>query len=352
MLWKAVVVALCAARVQAQCPACILTLDTLVQNNLGGLGPDGGPSEMRFGNACTVQGQALDLVVVVISQSYQTRPQNINDADRNGLFGRTGRITVGLGSGVTLRFALAIQGTSQYFRVPSLVITIMDVDIPVSQHFESVVAFFPATAPINDVRAADTNLLRESIVGGLRYNSTDRTFIASAPNPTDPLDLTSRQQRNAVSFSYIDVDAVEFSFEAVGPLNTAQSLGFQFAGLSSLNPPCPTPAPTPPPTPLPTPQPTPSPTPQPTPLPTPEPTRQPTQEPTAVPTQIVGPTNTCRPRRRARACPLKRRCTTEPQSQVLAESKASQQKEFDGWDLRNQNQEVHQQRRSSAVPDT
>jgi hypothetical protein len=324
MAWKAVVAMLCAAHAQEQCLECSLTLTQLDRNNLGGLGPDGGPQEMRFGRVCTVQNQVLDLVLTT-SSPYRSRAQNAGG--RNGLFGHTGRIEVGLGSSVSVRFAFVRSGTDQFMMVRSVVITILDLDVSPEGFPETLFVSSSSQQPVDDFRAADTTVMRVPIVGEVMYTST----VPFVPNPSDPLNLTAIQQRNAVSFFYTHVSFVTVVFVATGPVDTAQARGFHFAGMSSLNHPCPTPSPTPPPTPLPTPQPTPSPTTQPTPSPTPQPSQSPTLQPTAEPTPNQIPTKPeftpikCRSRRGARKCPVKRKCAAEPRNQVQDDSRSDQQ---------------------------
>jgi len=247
MAWKAFVVLFCAAQSAEPCPECSVRFSNLVHNNLGGIGPDGGPQQMRFGRVCNVQGQDVDLVLMTISP-YRGRSQ-IGTGPANGLYGGTGLITVGRGSQVTVRFAFVRSGTDQFTRVGSFVITILDVDSNRSG-YESVLAFSPRADPINDVLAQDSHLTRESVIGGVNYTSSS-PYVSEA---RDPLRLTPEQQRAAVGLFYTNVNFADFTFSAISADGGTDGFFlFQFAGLSSLTP-CT--SPTPPPSPSPTPQPT------------------------------------------------------------------------------------------------
>merc|ERR1719276_719051 len=59
----------------------------MVQNNLGGLGPDEGAEEIRFSKAAAINGQLVDLVIKQSGGNYQAGKPGTNGKTRSGAFG-------------------------------------------------------------------------------------------------------------------------------------------------------------------------------------------------------------------------------------------------------------------------
>jgi hypothetical protein len=104
-----------------------VTLDfryaSLVQNNLGGKGPDtGGPELMEFKNVSKYRGRSLNLEIEALSDYYPA------DVNKNGLDGTFGQINVLNDKSVDLAFTLRYDDSGETAHVPKFNVSFWDLD--------------------------------------------------------------------------------------------------------------------------------------------------------------------------------------------------------------------------------
>eukprot|EP00448_Togula_jolla_P018747 CAMPEP_0170591452 /NCGR_PEP_ID=MMETSP0224-20130122/12413_1 /TAXON_ID=285029 /ORGANISM="Togula jolla, Strain CCCM 725" /LENGTH=585 /DNA_ID=CAMNT_0010915321 /DNA_START=72 /DNA_END=1829 /DNA_ORIENTATION=+ len=204
----------------------ILTLNPLVavQSNLGGLGPDSGPEEIRYEAAATVKRQSVDLVVTA-SSDYQAQ-----STAQNGVFGKFGQINVKYGTSVDLKFQYVLSGTDTPVKVNKFALTVYDIDHQSAEKAEIIkvcgvvgASTFPTTSV-------------EEIEAGPGCKSFKSTKTSGAENnPNDPeVALTDEQKENSASF-YFDQPTSEFIVTmAVDGKVRPSGRNFMFAGVPAI----------------------------------------------------------------------------------------------------------------------
>merc|ERR1719389_954691 len=102
--------AVCGIKEQDNCRPCqtcsnaiAVDLSNVVQNNLGGAGPDTGDEEIRYANAMTVAGQSVD-VVLVAPNAYETPKPERNGIKAGDPSGNFGRFTIRTGTTTDMQF--------------------------------------------------------------------------------------------------------------------------------------------------------------------------------------------------------------------------------------------------------
>ena len=88
---------------------------TLIQNNLGGLGPDSGATELRVGPVGILNGRAFDLYIVNTSEYHSTSSDNGLVQDGQFL-----SLSVKEGTAVDLELAFVDSLTSSPVELPCL----------------------------------------------------------------------------------------------------------------------------------------------------------------------------------------------------------------------------------------
>jgi len=209
------------------CPAtqdCSLTFDKVVQNNLGGAGPDHGIPELRYGSVCTMNGENIDLVLTSAS-TYSA-----NNPTKNGLSGVYGNINLLGGSKVDLKFQFVKSGTSMPVTLSSTSLTLFDLDGSVGVK-EQVTASGYDFYTLGD-NSTVTQAVLSTTPKIASFTSTE--LGDEADNPTDPMTLTAIQERRSVSLRYMNVNSFNLVLEISAPRGDG-GRNFIFAGKSSLS---------------------------------------------------------------------------------------------------------------------
>lgn len=102
-------------------------------NNLGGIGPDGGVEELRFGGVGTFKGSSFDLVVTATSNvtriaGEDTKHNVHHDDGYSGCNGHFGRIAIRSGSLVDLHFAFKTSTTNRQITLPKFHFTVLETE--------------------------------------------------------------------------------------------------------------------------------------------------------------------------------------------------------------------------------
>jgi len=95
---------------------------TVTQNNLGGVGPDAGAEEIRYGNAAVVNGRAVDLVLTTDGTFTTSKPA------KNGKSGAFGIINVKCGSQVTVKMQVVDSESGAPVTLEQVALTWYDLD--------------------------------------------------------------------------------------------------------------------------------------------------------------------------------------------------------------------------------
>jgi len=115
---------------QAACKPCdicsaskLVDLSKVVQNNLGGLGPDSGAEEIRYKNAIDLDGRKLD--VVLTAQGEYTSPKPSKNGNTGTGFGR---FTLKTNTASDFKFSFVDGATGEPVGVKDLALTFYDLD--------------------------------------------------------------------------------------------------------------------------------------------------------------------------------------------------------------------------------
>jgi len=203
---------------------CALSFHNVVQSNLGGVGPNTGAEELRFGSICNVSGHEIDLVVTAAT------PYSANNAANNGVSGVYGNINLLGGTKVDLKFQFVKQGTLEPVSLASTDLTMFDMDGKIGvQEIVTASGYNSYTLGLN------SSVLQQVLSKTAPTSSFASTEIGYAnERPTDPMKLTPLQERRSFSLKYLDSPSMTIGFEITGRHGDG-GRNFVFAGHSSIN---------------------------------------------------------------------------------------------------------------------
>jgi len=209
---------------------------TMVENNLGGLGPTNGAQEMRFGNIATVNAKSIDLVVTTLS-GYSSSGVAYN----GNLYPGFGTIALTNGHSSELRFTFVesgTPGTSSPVTLPEVHFTVYDLDGVLQGGGNS------ERVAVRDYAGYVTDTHPSVVAQRMQDQRTWFMSQVQTTNPTDPMQAANEAQRqNAVMFFFKDRSSFDLSF-AIEPLLPPSNPGpndvrlLQFAGTSFLQDRC------------------------------------------------------------------------------------------------------------------
>ena len=247
----------------------------LVNNNLGGVGPDfSGEENMRFRAIGEYEGTSFDLVVTA-DADYAAAAN-----DKNSINGVFGQINLAADREATLEFCFVETDTDAALVLDTFSFVFHDFDNGVDSRERLRVDGFYEIVTSEDLEegAVPTELDISTLDDGrTQIYSTARGY--GKDNALDPDDLTELQESRMVEIRYVSASCLSITFAILGleddePRMSSKGWGRNFlfgggGGVSSgcyLVPPSPpappSPQPPPPPPPLPPPQPQPSPPPE------------------------------------------------------------------------------------------
>jgi len=180
-----------------------LNLAPPTHNNLGGLGPDSGRESIVYANVATFEGRTLDLVVRDIGGTYKAAKPEIN-----GVTGPLGTIAVKAGSSANLEFKIVDTSTGEAVALPSLALTILDLDTgKKGKGAESV-----------EVCGTDSAMVAEGSELGQVVSADCTKFTATtvgngADNPSSALDLSPAQAKRVATYTFRNLDTFKVTFE-------------------------------------------------------------------------------------------------------------------------------------------
>jgi len=175
-----------------------VSLDTITQNNLAGVGPDSGAEEIRFSKAALVDGTVIDLVLKAVGGNYKGK------ASANGKKGSFGVTNLKSDSDVELEFSFLNSDTQVPVVLDSVALSFYDLDEGKKGKSRTTLTSCEAT---NAVLTTNTELFVQQ-TGGC-YAISSGAHGTKLNNPTAPDSLTQEQGARSVSFVYKSVSSVK-----------------------------------------------------------------------------------------------------------------------------------------------
>jgi hypothetical protein len=175
-------------------------LSNVMQNNLGGLGPDEGDEEIRYKNAIDVNGKKVD-VVLTAENTYSTPKSSINGVTIGGF----GRFTMKAKTSTKFKFSFLDAETNEPVAIPDLALTFYDMDQGRNgKQQESVKACGAQEAFVT----SDTELELKS--EGVCHTLTSTERGTGKDNPERPDELTKVQAARSVTFEFHKRASISF----------------------------------------------------------------------------------------------------------------------------------------------
>lgn len=199
-----------------------LSLTSVSNSNLGGLGPDSGEQNMRFAKLGKVNGVDVDLTVTITNDDYT--PFTVGN---NGLTGSLGTVNLQANTKAELDFALVESDTSKAVAVDGFSITWLDVDEGKRGKQRSTV-----TACNAEVSLDAATELTSSVAGSCTSVSSSKKGTAK-DNPSSPDNLTDVQKAKTVTFKYGGGTVFRSSL-SIGPKGKA-GRNFNFAVAATID---------------------------------------------------------------------------------------------------------------------
>lgn len=166
----------------------------LVQNNLGGAGPDTGAEEIRYSHVATLNGERVDLVITV---DGEYRPKQASKA----LSGSLGAINVKCGTEVLLNLNIVNSETGDPVVVDDVAISWYDIDEGKRGKGRSSV-----TSCGDGLITSSNSELSVRHLGSC-WSATSSTPGTKADNPAAPFPLTDLQRGRVATFVFSDVSS-------------------------------------------------------------------------------------------------------------------------------------------------
>jgi len=164
---------------------------TVSHNNLGGVGPDDGAEEIRYGNAAVVNGRAVDLVLTTDSTFKSARPS------KNGNAGPFGLLNVKCGSAVSVTMKVVDTETGSPVTLDSVALTWYDLDEGKRGRGRATVQTCGSTGAI----VSENTELTVKREGGCS-SATSSVAGTSNDNPQSPHNLNSVQISRSVTLPF------------------------------------------------------------------------------------------------------------------------------------------------------
>jgi len=171
---------------------------TVTQNNLGGVGPDEGAEEIRYGNAAVVNGKTVDLVLTTDGEFKSSKPS------KNGNAGAFGVLNVKCGSSVSVTMKVVDAETGAPVTLDAVALTWYDLDEGKKAKGRATVTTCGSTGAIVSENT-ELTVVRE----GDCSSATSSVAGTGKDNPKSPHQLDSVQVSRSVTLPFKQVS--EFS---------------------------------------------------------------------------------------------------------------------------------------------
>lgn len=175
---------------------------TIATNNLAGLGPSSGPSELRYSSGLSSSGQGFDLVVTAAA-GYS------GFTNTNGILGGFGKINIKVNTSANFLFSIMEIGTNTPLELKEIHMATFDLDGSHKWGLEAV----SSKGYHGYVTDRNPNIEASLFPDGRVKFTGDAT--GAITNPVDPNTLTRQQRRNSVMYFYKNTSSFELSFSAI-----------------------------------------------------------------------------------------------------------------------------------------
>lgn len=176
-------------------------LSNVVQNNLGGLGPDTGAEEIRYKNAMDVNGKKIDVVLTAEGAYKSPKPA------KNGYIGNGfGRFLMKTKASTSFKFTFQDSATGQAVAVKDVALTFYDLDEAKGKRQRETVSVCGAKEAYT---TSDTELEHKAV--GLCHSFTSTTKGTGKDNPTIADDITKTQAARSVTYEFHSKASISFS---------------------------------------------------------------------------------------------------------------------------------------------
>jgi len=190
-----------------------LNLKEVVQNNLGGKGPDTGKEELRFTNVVRVNDVNVDLVVEVMG----TGTYSSSDPEQNGVKGEFANLNLNLQTNAPLAFTFVKEGTRTKVSLPGFAFSFYDIDGPVGGESMEVCGAEKAMVdPRGEVAATskgDCTTVSNSVGG-------------SVENPSSAVTLSDDQIKRSATFIFGKTSTFQVTLAVKGSGDWTRNLLF------------------------------------------------------------------------------------------------------------------------------
>jgi len=173
-----------------------------VTNNLGGMGPDDGAEEIRFGNAAAVNGQVLDLVIKQTGGHYKTKKPSANG--KHGVFGV---INLKHNQDIDLEFSFQDASSGENVVLETVAITFYDIDEGKKGQSRTTLT---ACGAENALITTNTELTVKTIANCFAVSSS--VHGTASDNPTSPSSLTAVQAARTATFVFNNVGTASVNY--------------------------------------------------------------------------------------------------------------------------------------------
>lgn len=245
-----------------------VSASTVMQNNLGGVGPDSGDPVLRYGAVGFLDGQPIDLLVEVVDEHNYTAPlgSSANGGSRAPKSsGDFGQINLGYGQRTKLRFTFLSAGSmDEEVKLQLLRWNIYDLDTDDPMCKEMVMAdskdqpFSYELAKESEVRLHEHGT-QKWFMSNHESNEPEQMFLSEllhkADKPTSPTALTKQQAARSIALVFDNVSSFELEFAVATPNFDSFALDLDECGQkkdsrnilfeASTLPLCPSPSPSP-----------------------------------------------------------------------------------------------------------
>jgi len=177
----------------------------MVQNNLGGLGPDEGAEEIRFSKAAAINGQLVDLVIKQSGGNYQAGKPGTNGKTRSGAFGN---INLKAKHDVDLEFSFEDSVSGNALTVEAVSISFYDIDEGKKGKSRTTLT---ACGADNVVVTTDSELTLDDAAGCYKISSS--AHGTAADNPKSASTLSSLQASRTATFVFSDTNKVFINYK-------------------------------------------------------------------------------------------------------------------------------------------
>jgi len=193
-------------------------LSNVVQNNLGGLGPDSGAEEIRYKNAIDLDGRKVD-VVLTAEGDYKTPKSSVNGNNAGGF----GKFTMKTKTSTNFKFSLVDATTGEPVGIKDLALTFYDLDQAKNSRQQETIT---ACGAGEVYTTSDTELVYSN--SGVCHGFTSTTKGTGKDNPTLANDLTKTQAARSVTYEFHSRATISFSASISGKGTNPRPILFSF----------------------------------------------------------------------------------------------------------------------------